>query len=127
MELFRRHIISRFFWFVLAFHFFNISADTDDMHPYGSPEDLEFNDMESVAEILLEVFLEITDAIPESDEHDNENGRVSLDAVSTFEMPEKVAPSIKNYKLSELCYTSYMKGMFSQFNSEFTPPSPKFV
>jgi hypothetical protein len=64
----------RCFWFVLALHILNISIDTPDAGPDSVPEDLSFNDIESFAELVLENWLGIKDALPEHDESDPEEG-----------------------------------------------------
>jgi hypothetical protein len=70
----RKKIWFRYLWFVLALHILNISIDTPDAKPASVPEDLSFNDIESVAELVLENWLGIKDAVPEHDESDHEEG-----------------------------------------------------
>ena len=74
MQAFRQHIIFRLFWLFMAVHIFNCSVDTPDAKPDYVPEDLTYNDMESVVEIVLENVLDIKDAIAEHDENDTEEG-----------------------------------------------------
>ena len=57
----------------MALYLLNISVDTPDPYPEHIPEDLSFNDQESIIEIVLEQFLGYEDAIKEYDDHDTED------------------------------------------------------
>jgi hypothetical protein len=70
MKFFRRHSFLRFFWFGVALHLLNCGIDAPDARPDRLPEDLSFNDMECLAEVLLEQVLGIDNALAEYDEHD---------------------------------------------------------
>ncbi|GAB3537684.1 hypothetical protein GCM10027443_31140 [Pontibacter brevis] len=56
----------------MALCFLNSSIDTLDPNPEHIPEDLSFNDQESVVELLLEKVLGFENAIVEYDDHDTE-------------------------------------------------------
>lgn len=68
----------------MGFYLLNISVDTADPYPEYFPEDLSFNDQESIIEIIVEQVLGFTDAIQEYDDHDREdhtqkkNGKISF-------------------------------------------------
>jgi hypothetical protein len=47
-------------------------VDTPDPQPENVPEDLTYNDMESVVEIVLEQVLDINNAIAEKDDTDTD-------------------------------------------------------
>lgn len=51
----------------------NISVDTADPNPEHIPEDLSFNDQESIVEIVVEKVLGFEDVIKEYDDHDTED------------------------------------------------------
>jgi hypothetical protein len=53
----------------------NISVDADDPKANYIPEDLSFNEQESVIEILVEKVLGFENAIQEFDDHDTEDHR----------------------------------------------------
>jgi hypothetical protein len=59
-------------WMVLllAGIIMNLSIDPPDREAPGVAEDLTFNDVESIAELVGEQFLGLTDLFPESDEPD---------------------------------------------------------
>jgi hypothetical protein len=54
----------------MALYLLNISVDTADSTPHYLPEDLTFNDQESIVEIVLEKILGFEDAIAECDDND---------------------------------------------------------
>lgn len=128
MKLFRHHILSRLFCVLMAFHIFNMSVDTADPDPNSVPEDLSYNDMESVVEIVLEKMLGYDNAIEEQDEPGDENAHSQA-----FEMQ-------KEFKYCNL-YTfnfsfripvefvkmniSYNEEFICSYSSEITPPPPK--
>ncbi|XOV68711.1 MAG: hypothetical protein ACFHU9_05925 [Fluviicola sp.] len=58
---------------LLALYLFNISADIEDPNPAFVPEDLSFNDQESIIEIFVEKVLGYENAIEEYDDHDTED------------------------------------------------------
>lgn len=69
--MFSRLRNSRFFrlsWLVMALYLLNISVDTVDPTAFYFPEDLTFNDQESIVEIVLESILGFEDAIAECDD-----------------------------------------------------------
>lgn len=57
----------------MGFYLLNISVDTADPNPEHIPEDLSFNDQESIVEIVVEKVLGFEDAIKEYDDHDTED------------------------------------------------------
>lgn len=56
----------------MALYLLNISVDTADPYPDHIPEDLSFNDQESIVEIVVEKILGFENAIAEYDDHDTE-------------------------------------------------------
>lgn len=57
----------------MGLYLFNISVDAPDTDPEHIPEDLSFNDQESIVEIVVEKVLGFEDAIKEYDDHDTED------------------------------------------------------
>lgn len=57
----------------MGLYLLNISVDTADPNPEHIPEDLSFNDQESIIEIVVEKILGFEDAIKEYDDHDAED------------------------------------------------------
>lgn len=67
----------------MGLYLLNISVDTPDPYPEHIPEDLSFNDQESIVEIIVEKVLGYENAIEEYDDHDtkdhNEKKSVKID------------------------------------------------
>jgi hypothetical protein len=127
MQGFRQNIIFRLFWLFMAVHIFNFSVDTPDAQPDYVPEDLTFNDMESVVEIILEKVLNIENAIAEYDEKDTADG-------SSFEIKKPFSFFLQtNIKIDQVFHnkqtvvvqTNYVEQFSSQFHPEIVPPPPK--
>lgn len=73
MNTLRKHIGFRILWALLALHFLNVSVDSMDMYASYIPEDIHYNDQESIAEIVVEQLLGFEDAFAEYDDVDHEN------------------------------------------------------
>lgn len=125
MKLLREHIIFRFLWVVLALHILNVSVDTPDAQPDNIREDFSFNDMESIAEIILEQVLNIDNAIPEHDESDNDNGKINLKTAIDFFI------STFSVKFADISYSllnkpsQYKESYHEQFQPELNSPPPE--
>jgi len=127
MQALRQHIFFRLIWFFMAIHIFNLSVDTRDAKPDYVPEDLSFNDLESVAEIVLEHVLDFNNAFSEHDENDSEDG-------GSLEIKKEILFCHK-YKFDcfrffrcniKLLYSdNYIEQYSSQFHPEIVPPPPK--
>ncbi len=57
----------------MGLYLLNISVDTADPNPEHIPEDLSFNDQESIIEIVLEKVLGFENIIEEYDDYDTED------------------------------------------------------
>lgn len=80
----RAHFITRLFCFIFGLYLLNIGVDAPDLYEESVPEDLSFNDQESLVEIFIEKILGFEDAIKEYDDNDtknskNPNKRVNID------------------------------------------------
>lgn len=127
MKVFRQHIIFRFFCLLMAFHIFNCSVDAPDMLPNYIPEDLSYNDMESVVEIVLEKIFDIENAVSEHDENDTEEGN-SLSLKKDFSFHYRnTLEKIKFFynELHIVALANYDEQYSSQFHPEIVPPPPK--
>jgi hypothetical protein len=127
MQAVRQLIFFRLIWLFMAIHIFNLSVDTRDAKPDYVPEDLSFNDLESVAEIVLEQLLNINNALAEHDESDTEDG-------GSIELKKEILVSLKfrfdyipffKYNIRLLYSGNYIEQYSSQFHPEIVPPPPK--
>lgn len=73
MQTIRQNILLRYLWIGLALFILNVSIDAPDAFGDEVAEDLSFNDIESISELILEDFLGIYNACPEHDENDLED------------------------------------------------------
>lgn len=69
----RNSVITKALWGLMGLYLLNISVDTADPNPEYIPEDLSFNDQESIIEIIIEKVLGYENAIAEYDDHDTED------------------------------------------------------
>jgi hypothetical protein len=127
MQAFKKSLVFRIFWLFMAIHIFNLSVDSRDARPYYEPEDLSINDLESVAEILLEQVLNINNAFAEHDESDCEDG-------GSIEIKKEILICNKfrfecirffKYNLRLMYSANYLEQYSSQFHPEIVPPPPK--
>lgn len=127
MKAFRQNIIFRLFWLFMAVHIFNCSVDTPDLQPDYVPEDLNYNDMESVVEIVLENVFDIQNAIAEHDENDTEEGNsFTIKKDFSFHHRNKIEKiNILDCGLYITVSTDYKEQFNSQFHPEIVPPPPK--
>lgn len=73
METIRHNLFLKYIWAFLAFLIFNYSIDIPDFYGDSVAEDLTFNDIESISELVLEVVLGVDNAVPEHDEDDSDD------------------------------------------------------
>jgi hypothetical protein len=66
--------VYRIFCLLMALHLLNLSIDSRDPDPDNFPENLSFNDIESIAEFVTEIVFGWHDAFEEHDETDSEEG-----------------------------------------------------
>jgi hypothetical protein len=85
----RNSRFSRYLWGFMALYLLNISVDMADPFPRFVPEDLSFNDQESIVEIVVEQLLGYEDAFEEFDDADtsdhNSKTPVKIDLVPPFQ------------------------------------------
>ncbi|MEE3243138.1 MAG: hypothetical protein VX226_00605, partial [Bacteroidota bacterium] len=67
----RKHTSIRIFWGLIALYMLNICVDSPDLFP-NRAENLNYNDQESVIELVVEQVLDLGDIIPEYDDNDAE-------------------------------------------------------
>jgi hypothetical protein len=119
MKLFRHHIIYRLLSVVMALHILNLSVDAVDALPSSIPEDLSFNEIESVVEFVLEDVFHIKNALPEHDEQDDtaELTKTSVDfiAIPVQTSLSHTTPrySYLHFSPSDYCFTQLIRDILS--------------
>jgi hypothetical protein len=123
-------IFSRIILLFLSVQILNVSIDTKDSYSTNLPEDLEFNDQESIVEFILEKCFKIENAIQEHDENDQEDGGSIDFQKNTLHLDQHLKVSI--LVLSGIL-NSYHKSSFLYLNSFFKSlyldiiaPPPKY-
>lgn len=108
----------------MVLYLLNISVDPADPYPQYIPEDLTFNDQESIIEIVVEKILGYEDAIKEYDDHDtedhNKKANSSLDLSSLYALDSSIKPLfVERTKQQFPDYRTYLTSGFQQLD---TPP-----
>lgn len=128
MQFLRKYIVFRSFWLLMALHILNCSIDTPDAQPDSIPENLNYNDIESISELVLEQMLGLEDAIAEHDEHDTEDGssfeiaKILLYYQSSIEF--LIKPNF-NLPYSRITHLNYEDIFLTQFQPEIVSPPPQ--
>lgn len=66
----RHSLLTRYLWGFMSLYLLNCFVDSPDAQPHHFPEDLTYNDLESIIEIVVEKVLGFENAIPEYDDND---------------------------------------------------------
>lgn len=93
MQRIRQHILTRFLCGLVAAVVLNLSVDAPDLYDNVVPEDLSYNDIESVVEWVAEEVCAIENAIPEHDDND-QNSPLKLDKKFEFFYETQLAVAI---------------------------------
>ncbi|SHH75347.1 hypothetical protein [Wenyingzhuangia marina] len=121
---------NKFLKFICGFtglYMLNISIDTTDPNPNYIPEDLSFNDQESIIEIVLEKVLGYEDAIEEYDDNDTENYTTKSSLKIDFIVYTNNATSLEK-SFFNLCRQKFIddKSFLTSAYLELKNPPPKF-
>ncbi|QNF34222.1 hypothetical protein HUW51_16390 [Adhaeribacter swui] len=127
MQRLRFHILFRCFWLVLACHILNLSIDAPDNRPVSAAEDLTFNDVESVTELILENCLGMHNAVAEHDEPDDQGGTGSnFKKIDFFYQLSTYLPPNAAYQLiTRVCTIQTASFYLSKYLRVISPP-PEF-
>ncbi|MCM5664392.1 hypothetical protein [Galbibacter mesophilus] len=109
----------------MAIYLLNISVDAADPHPDYIPEDLSFNDQESIAEIIIEKVLGFENAFEEYDDHDPEDHNKSNNVKINLLMHQvQSSDSGINEFMQERKLPPHYKVHFTNFFKEIDSPPP---
>lgn len=112
----------------MALHILNLSVDVQDPQPEGVPEDLSYNDMESVVEIILEQVLGIENAIPEYEEDDSGHNVIVKSNFQPIFYQQQLAMDFMldngDIAIKHNMFL-YIDNYAEQFHPEIVPPPPK--
>ncbi|MBI2269928.1 MAG: hypothetical protein HYU69_06155 [Bacteroidetes bacterium] len=109
----------------MALHIFNLSIDAPDAAPDSIPEDLSVNDIESITELILEDVLLIVNAIPESDDQDNDNGCEFEKKVDFFSHKIEIIPQDQALIKFPVLFPFYFDTFLNSQLPEISTPPPQ--
>ncbi|WP_338731583.1 hypothetical protein [Mangrovimonas cancribranchiae] len=127
MKSIRNSVFSKIIWCFMGLYFLNISIDAADPYPEYIPEDLSFNDQESIIEFVLEKVLGYEDAIQEYDDYDSEDHNSKKHSKIDFLVYQNSDNEVKpclwltKKKNSFLDHSSHLLNGFKEIDS----PPPK--
>lgn len=108
----------------MGLYLLNLSVDTADPNPEHIPEDLSFNDQESIVEIVVEKVLGFEDAIKEYDDHDtedhNKKKNVKIDLLVHVIKVDKFAQN--QFLKRKTLFPDYEARLTNGFNEIDSPP-----
>ncbi len=125
MKILRENIMFRLVWLTLAMHVFNCSAHTPDLQPCNLPEDVEYNEMDSVVEVVLEMILEMEGVVPENDDNDEEGKFQIKHEVDFSDYKSNLRYFIKSASVVKSLNSDYFKILPEAIHFDFVPPPPK--
>lgn len=73
LQTFRNTTFVSYFWGFMAMYFLNICVDASDIHHNAIPEDLSYNEQESIIELVVEKVFDLGDIFQEQDDEDPED------------------------------------------------------
>ena len=110
----------------MAIHMLNICVDMPDASPDSIPEDLSYNDQESILEMLLEQAFNIEDAIAEHDEADDNSSSLSLEMFQDVIIhADEDLIEMNNWVDHSRSVTPYKRNYSFFYLKEINPPPPK--
>lgn len=128
LQAIRINSFLKILWGVLAIFLLNISVDSADKNPNHVPENLAFNDQESIVEIVVEQILGYENAIPEFDDNDTEDhtkkNNIDLDLISYIFKGSAITRSILSEREKVNCISDFL--LPSGYLENDTPP-PKVL
>jgi len=127
MNTFRHNKILNLVWIVIALHILNFSIDAPDIIDESIAENLRYNEIESLTELITESILNIDNAFSESDEKGDEeteffkkHSKITFYFISSKDKTVNDSlKSIINSSISNLYSTPYCSTIYI---SIFSPP-----
>lgn len=108
----------------MGLYLLNISVDSADPNPQHIPEDLSFNDQESIVEIAVEKVLGFEDAIKENDDHDTEDHNKKKNVEIDLSVPAIDAGKVDDnlFLKRNKTFADYEDRLTKGFNEIDSPP-----
>ena len=124
LDQLRNSIFTKVLFGLMGIYLLNISVDTADPYPDYIPEDLSYNDQESIVEIIIEKVLGFENAIEEYDDHDSEDHNKKKNVKIDFLVYEsnKTESIIKYLKNKKQLFIRSKDQLTSGFKEIDSPP-----
>lgn len=122
----RYHAFLRVASFLFALHIFNLSIDPRDKDPDFLPEDLSVNEIESIAELVMEGIFGFSNTFAEHDEADGSEGTNDFNKGFCATSISSVINQSDHYIL-EVQYFVFNSLNFSLPAQDILAPPPKFL
>lgn len=107
LQTFRNTTFVSYFWGFMAMYFLNICVDASDIHHNAIPEDLSYNEQESIIELVVEKVFDLGDVFQEQDDEDPED--YSKKGISKLDL-----------SFLKLEFSTQIFGVFSTSKNNFT-------
>ncbi|HBO30903.1 MAG TPA: hypothetical protein DIV44_09545 [Leeuwenhoekiella sp.] len=122
----RKHTGIRIFWGLIALYMLNICVDSPDLFP-NRAENLNYNDQESVIELVVEQVLDLGDIIPEYDDNDAEEHTSSKTSANLdhFIVDQSAIAFQQNFSLLKKQNTLFALANFRTLSLEVDAPPPQ--
>lgn len=120
-------ITVKYFWVFIALYMLNICVDSPDILQQ-LPENLKYNDQESIIELIVEKVIGIENAIPEQDDNDTEEYK---NLENNLKLDQFTAESFKTNALQYRViktqdHTNWIRNLYPSGFIEIVAPPPKF-
>jgi hypothetical protein len=124
MKLIRKNFALKFLWMLLALHILNCSIDAPDAKPNYIPEDLSYNEVESITEYVLEHLFDLNNIVNEQEDTD-ENDSFSAKKTIDLSHYQQGLNYILSYFFSKFNFALYSEVYSEIYHPELVPPPPK--
>lgn len=124
----RFEVLRKLLLTVLAFIILNGSTEIANSAPQkwngnSYTEDLSYNDIESMYELMTECLLELEDCVPESDDHDDEQKtKLKKDWTVT-----QITVPLSPFGPNGACFATYDSGLVHHTHDLLCPPPDKVL
>jgi len=129
MNFLRQHIVVRTLWLLMAIHIFNCTIDAPDQTPPWMPEDLSYNEMETISEFVAEKIIGLDNFFPENDDNDSDDNSIlkSKLTLDFFTLPHKISTPFSHCFSGDECHKNAQPGadqLGHQYLDEPNTPPP---
>ena len=129
MKALRRHVSFRIFCFLIGLHVLNLSIGVSEEQSGSMAACTNFNDIESITELIAEQMLDCENAFPEHDEKDQSAQVIKTIKTQVFFQPQlsvSIAPVV--FAAADVVVTSsFQEPFYSPFSPGIISPPPQLL